>query len=394
MNASIRSVQDSIARYGVLLVALIVESGACVEGESSFEPYPFIRCSVPPIDGQLQIVGKDFAFNGLPVQVHGVNSYPLLQHAGEGRWDAVRDIFGQAVQLGRPYVRTNAFMDGSDHPGRIRNKDGSLREEGLELLDRVIVEAQEADVRLLLVLTNNWSDYGGVEAILRTVAPEERLPKDAFWSDSQALEAQRQYERALASRTNTISGRVYGKDPTIFAWELANEPRCVDLHYCDDETLVRWAREMARALRDANVSQPIAWGGAGYDNRYGEDLPRIAADGEVDILTLHLYPGDGSGPEAAVREGTRDIERAQSVAEAFDLPVLVEELGYHVTSSASDEPTRDRERAEVFNGLLGAAHALGLGVFPWMIGEVGREDYDGLLIRPTNETTFDTLRCE
>jgi sugar phosphate isomerase/epimerase len=111
----------------------------------------------------------------------------------------------------------------------------------------------------------------------------------------------------------------------------------------------------------------------------------------VPKVTLFGYPGKNEGPGAAIREGTREIEKAFAVAEKFNLPLLVEELGYR---ASSEGPTPDDERAEVFRALLGAAHALGLGVFPWMIGETGREDYDGLLIRPTDKATFASLRCE
>ncbi|MCZ7685631.1 MAG: glycoside hydrolase family 5 protein [Sandaracinaceae bacterium] len=83
----------------------------------------------------------------------------------------------------------------------------------------------------------------------------------------------------------------YGDDPTVFAWELVNEPRCDDARFCDAATLVEWARAMAGALRGAGARQPIAWGGVGFAGEHGEDLEALAADGAVEILTLHLYPG-------------------------------------------------------------------------------------------------------
>jgi endo-1,4-beta-mannosidase len=110
---------------------------------------------------------------------HGVNSYPLLQRVGEGKWDSVRDVLGQALTLGRPFVRTNAFMDGGDNPARLRDGDGSIREQGLQALDALLAEAARMEVRLLLVLGNNWPDGGGAEAVVRAIAPGEDLPKDA-----------------------------------------------------------------------------------------------------------------------------------------------------------------------------------------------------------------------
>ncbi len=33
-------------------------------------------------------------------------------------------------------------------------------------------------------------------------------------------------DRTLVERMNSISGRLYRDDATIFAWDLVNEPRC------------------------------------------------------------------------------------------------------------------------------------------------------------------------
>jgi mannan endo-1,4-beta-mannosidase len=126
---------------------------------------------VPDASGLVEIKGAQFVLGGEPFVPHGVNAYPLLQHAGEGRWEAVRDVFAQARALGRPFVRTNAFLDGGDHPARIRERDATIREQGLVALDGVLAEAAAARVRLLLVLTNNWEDYGGAAAVVRAVAP-------------------------------------------------------------------------------------------------------------------------------------------------------------------------------------------------------------------------------
>jgi len=183
-----------------------------------------------------------FVAGGVTFLPRGIGSYPLLEHAGNERMAEVHDIFDQAHALGRPLLRTNAFLDGTTNAARIRETDGTIREEGLVGLDRLLAAAAERDVRLVLALTNNWRDYGGAEAVLRMVAPAEDLPKDAFWSDPRAVGAQQRYIETLVGRTNTINGRPYATDDTVFAWELVNEARCDHDALCDEDTLVEWAR--------------------------------------------------------------------------------------------------------------------------------------------------------
>lgn len=343
-----------------------------------------------------------FTLDDRPFVPRGIGSYPLLEHAGNGRMDAVHDIFDQAIALGRPLVRTNAFFDGGDNPARIRADDGTLRDDGLAGLDRLLAAAAERGVRLILVLANNWHHYGGAPAVVRMAAPGEGLPKDAFWSDPRVVEAQRSYVQHLVRRTNAVNGRAYAEDPAVFAWELANEARCDDEDWCDAGTLVRWARTMADSIREAGATQLVAWGGSGHRDRHGEDLGRIAVEGGVDVLTLHVYPfarhalrldarSAGQRNALGIRLGVEAIRDRAAVARAHRLPLLVEELGWR----NSDRADRDGERAVVIGAWLRAADAEGVGTVPWMIGERGRPDYDQLLIRPEEDrATVRALRCE
>ncbi len=340
--------------------------------------------------------------DGAAVVPRGLGSYPLLEHAGNGRMEAVHDIFDQALALGRPVVRTNAYLDGGRNPARIRDADGTIREEGLLGLDRLLAAAAERGVRLVLILTNNWENYGGAAAVLEAAAPGEELPKDAFWSEARAVEAQRRYVQTLVARTNEVNGRRYADDPTVFAWELVNEARCEDDAWCDAGTLVRWARAMAEALRGAGATQLVAWGGSGHLGLHGEDLERVAADGAVDVLTLHVYPFahhalrlDASTPgqrtALGIRLGVDAIRERAALARRHGLPLVVEELGWRGGEGAD----RDAERALVLGAWLRAAREQGVAAFPWMIGERGRPDYDGLLIRPDEDlATVEALRCE
>jgi mannan endo-1,4-beta-mannosidase len=339
-----------------------------------------------PGAGFVRARGGGLELNGKAWLPRGLNSYPLLQHVGSGWLDALHEILARAVELGRPLIRTLAFMDSGTHPARIRDDQGALREEGLRALDQLLAAAREHAVRLILVLTNNWSDFGGAPAVLKMVAPRETLAKNAFWTDPRAIAAQLAYQRALATRVNTISRVRYCEDPTIMAWELANEPRG------EPRMLARWARCMADGLRDAGVEQLIAWGGS------GEDLRVIAAEGGVDILTLHMYGSElrtwprRSLEARAIAWGETTLRARSAIARQAGLPLLLEEANWKSRRHAAHTREADAERACVLGAWLELAHTLGIGTLPWMIGERARADYDGYLIEADHAHTLDVLR--
>lgn len=49
---------------------------------------------------------------------------------------------------------------------------------------------------------------------------------DPFFTDAKAKQLFKDHIDAMTSRRNTINNRLYKDDPTIFAWDLMNEPRC------------------------------------------------------------------------------------------------------------------------------------------------------------------------
>lgn len=386
-----------------LSLAVLVGLAGCAWSGGASEACPAELLAPAPPPGTLVRVeeGRFLGEAGEVFVPRGVNSYPLLDHAGRGRADDVRAIYERAVELGRPLIRTPAFLDGGTHPGRIRDADLTLREEGLAALDLVLALAREHGVRLLLYLTNHWADYGGGPAVIEAIDPS--LPVDAVYSDPRAVEAQTAYAAAIVSRVNTITGVRYGDDPTVFAWELVNEPRCDDARFCGAATLVEWARAMAGAVRAAGARQPIAWGGVGFAGEHGEDLEALAADGAVEILTLHLYPGLAGavslGPPAegdhavaaAVRDGADAIRHRASIARRHGRALLVEEAGWRPIRDGA----ADQERALVLGAWSRVAAGEGLGLWPWMIAEPGRPDYDGFLIDPDAEpASARVLRCE
>jgi len=95
--------------------------------------------------------------------------------------------------------------------------------------------------------------------------------KEDFFSSPVCRQLYRNYATTLLSRVNTITGVPYRDDPTIFAWELINEPR-VPQDWSGD-TLQSWIAEVSAHIKSIDpahllttgVEVRIAW--LGFENR-------------------------------------------------------------------------------------------------------------------------------
>ena len=68
-----------------------------------------------------------------------------------------------SVSLGLNVIRTWAFCDG-DLPGALQPSPLQYKESTFVALDNLIASAGATGVRLVLTLTNYWSDFGGIQA--------------------------------------------------------------------------------------------------------------------------------------------------------------------------------------------------------------------------------------
>jgi mannan endo-1,4-beta-mannosidase len=75
-------------------------------------------------------------------------------------------------------------------------------------------------------------------------------------------------QQAVLTRVNKLTGVAYKDDPTTFAWELMNEPRCqTDL---SGKTLQAWIAEMAGYAKSVDPNHMVEIGLEGF---YGESTP-------------------------------------------------------------------------------------------------------------------------
>ena len=168
--------------------------------------------------------GGQFVLNGSPFRFVGTNAYFMLDAATYGSTAHTDGMLALANGNGFTVLRTWGFFDG-DSRG-LQPSAGAYNESAFRAMDYVLYKADLAGVRLLVTLVNNWGDYGGMPQYVQWCAPGQST--DAFYTTATCKQLYKNYVSHFLNRVNTYNGRTYKNDPTVFGWELANEPRSSD----------------------------------------------------------------------------------------------------------------------------------------------------------------------
>lgn len=325
-------------------------------------------------DKLIRVRGGRFDANGSPFKVVGANNY-YLGFATPAMRGAV---IATAKRIGLNVLRAPAYLDcASANEGAWRGvcfqywnpetgrPEVNGGENGLQRLDRLIADAEEADIRLILPLVNYWPDFGGMD---RYVTWFNVGSREEFYRHPRIREAYRSYAQQILTRTNTVTGRLYKEEPAILAWELANEPRC---EVRDGERiLLEWVLEMSAWIKQNDPNHLLAVGDEGYFGRHGVDCEALLRVPEIDFGTFHLYPQIWKKRDA-VGFGLRWIEEHLAVGKSVGKPMVLAEYGM----------TADRDA--IYRAWLDAIlEQDGAGSLAWMLAstddETGEpyEDYD------------------
>jgi mannan endo-1,4-beta-mannosidase len=308
--------------------------------------------------------GAGFVLDGKPFRYGGTNNY-YLHYTSQLMVD---DVFSDAQAMGLPVLRAWTFLEcGGDKP----NSAGACSQgadhwmqrwsnasngvvyntgvNGLQALDRMIATAAQHHIKLILPFTNNWRDFGGMDQYVTWYGLQFH---DQFYTDERIKQDYKNWISTLLDHTNTVTGVKYKDDPTIFAWELANEPRCINASLptsgnCTADTLVGWATEMSGFIKGIDPNHMVSIGDEGfhpgvggnsgqwpYNITDGVDHARLTALPNIDFGTYHLYP-QGWGQSPADTWGTQWINDHNSVGTSLTKPEILEEFG------TTDQGARD-----------------------------------------------------
>ena len=131
----------------------------------------------------------------------------------------------------------------------------NLGANGLGKLDTVVAAAEKYNIKLIIPFVNYWTDYGGMQKYTGYYG--------VAWKDFYTnAGCQAQYRTYISTVVNK-----YKASTSIFAWELANEPRCPG---CATSVITNWATSTSAYIKSLDPAHMVTIGDEGFMNGGGD----------------------------------------------------------------------------------------------------------------------------
>lgn len=184
------------------------------------------------------------------------------------------DAMESVKQLGGQVIRTYTIpvLRKSDTPDipRYVLGPGKFDETSFKCMDTMLAVANEAGIRLIIPLLNNWKWMGGVPQYAEFRGKDS---KD-FWSDPQLIADFKKTIDFVLNRNNTVTGIKYKDDQAILCWETGNEL------YSPQQ----WTTEICKYIKSIDQNHLV------MDGFHANRLKQESIDDPyVDIVTTHHY---------------------------------------------------------------------------------------------------------
>lgn len=377
------------ARYGSIVpclatVLLALGSSGCLRlktvATAGAEPPPKMmdtssRLESWEIKDETQKSGH-FILDGKPFCFSGTNNYYLP-------WKSTKmcdDVLVTAKEMNLTVMRTWGNQERGSLDGSMPNTDGDGTKEGvyyqywdaenqrpaynddpktgLGRLDYVLHKSRELGIKVILTLTNNWQDTGGMDQYVKWYGGKCH---HEFFTDARIRGAFKDWAKHLIEHVNVIDGVPYREDPAIFAWELANEPRMINYAKFDcpaedgwdKTTMVTWADDMSAYIKSLDPNHMVAVGDEGFLNTGGHwlfeatdgvDHEAVSAVKNIDFATFHVYPDNW---QTGLKVLQRFIQENLDSARKIGKPTVLEEYGVVIKRNEKAEIISGFERREI-----------------------------------------------
>ena len=327
-------------------MAVIMLLGSCAERQEDTRGFVKVEDGRFVLDGEeLSFVGTNFWYG------------PII--ASEGLGGNRERLHKELDALKSIGVTNLRILVGSDGPEGVAYKvepvlqkePGVYNDTLLRGLDYLLAQMAEREMHAVLYFNNSWEWSGGYgqylewagdgKALLPSVDGYENYVAHVsrFVRNDKARELYCNHVRNIVTRTNTVTGKPYKDDPTIFSWQIGNEPRAFARDSVTKAAFADWMCTSATLIKSLDPNHMVSTGSEGlYGCEVDMDLfEQIHAHKDFDYLNVHIWPlvwrwvtKDTFADSVCVanRMTEKYLTAHFPVAERLMKPIVLEEFGY------------------------------------------------------------------
>lgn len=329
----------------------------------------------------VRVDGMQFEFDGKPFYYTGTNMWDGCYLGSTGntgdRPRLLREL-DDLKSLGITNLRVlgaseESYIENSLKPA-IQIKPGVYDENLLDGLDFLLSELDKRGMHAVIFLNNYWEwsggmaqyvDWanggGGVDAANGNYAAFMDYSA-SFYVNQKAQSLFYNFVTDLVTRRNQYDGRYYYEEPSIMAWELANEPRPGR----DDRYLqqyYQWIDSTAHFIHALDPNHLVTTGSEGLIGNLQDSTIFVTCNRSkyIDYLTFHLWPKNWGWFDAKNIDKTYSrtesnaigyIDKHIALARLLDKPIVMEEFGMPRDSELCKPGTPTTARDRYFRKIL------------------------------------------
>lgn len=215
-----------------------------------------------------------------------------------------------------------------------------------EDFDRILDIASKHGVYIILTLTDCCcsGDYSSIKRYFEVHAPFCNI------ANIKSKNAFKKRIREIIERKNSTNGRVYREDPTIMAWEIANE---LEYWLFSKAEIQAWFEEIGGYIKSLDKNHLVTIGLSANAPAVINDYLNSAFNANpIDFISFHFYPpADIDKLEKAILP-KESINNIRVIAKEFlkiGKPVVMEEFGFSNSAELNWRFRSGKETANFYN---------------------------------------------
>ncbi len=340
-------------------------------------------------DAFIRVSGTGFVLNGKPYRFMGTNFWYGMNLGAPGtKGDRPRlnRELDRLQKLGVKNLRIMAATEGPEsEPWRItpvlQNTPGTYDTDMFLGLDYLLDQMAKRNMHAVVCLNNFWPWSGGMSQYLNWFTqllipyppPAEggnwntyQKYTAQFYSNKKAMDAFNNFIRTLLSRTNLISKVKYVDDPTIMAWELANEPRGFD----NTVNFNKWIVSTSDFIKSLDSRHLVTTGSEGntpWPSGTGMNFFENHAPASIDYTTIHIWAQnwgwyDPMNPKQSFASATNQainyLAEHEAIARRLNKPLVLEEFGISRDKNSHAPNSTVQYRDEYYRNIFSEVYKL------------------------------------